>query len=178
MPPWAWYTLFGLAVGLIASFVLDHLVAAWRRRNLPPPSSMVFFAGDRQGERTLLATVEATRRELVLVMHTLPAGDLLNMLNKLCDLGIKVRAMVGQAPRGVVCRFPVALTPQDVTEEWIVVDQQSLISGAISHDTEGLEDRLILRGQPDLALAYTAQFDTWLSECEVVTTSTLTAAAA
>jgi hypothetical protein len=168
MPPWAWYTLFGLAVGLIVSFLLDHVVAAWRRRHLSPPTATVFFSGDRHGERTLLATIEATRREVILVSQTVPTGELLNALNRLHDLGLRVRAMVGHVARGHCCRFRVALTPQDVAEEWIVVDEQCLIRGAISHDTEALEDRLILNGQPDLALAYARQFDLWLTECETV----------
>jgi phosphatidylserine/phosphatidylglycerophosphate/cardiolipin synthase-like enzyme len=168
MPPWAWYSLFGLAVGLIASFVLDHLLGVWRKRYLPPPSTTVFFAGDRHGERSLLATVDAARTELVLVSRTMPTGELLASLNKLSERGVKVRAIVGQAPRGLISRFVVALTPQDVAEEWIVVDRQCLVRGAISHDTEGLEDRLILRGKPDLALAYASQFESWLCECEAI----------
>ena len=172
MPPWAWYTLFGLAVGLLVSFVLDHLLAAWRKRYLPPPTTTVFFAGDRHGERSLLATVEAARTEVVFVSRTLPTGELLTTLNQLCERGVKVRAMVGQAPRGLVSRFVVVLTPQDVAEEWIVVDRQCLVRGAISHDTEGLEDLLILRGKPDLALAYASQFESWLGECEAIAVPT------
>jgi hypothetical protein len=168
MPPWAWYMLFGLAVGLLVSFVLDHVLSAWRKRHLPPPTMTVFFAGDRHGERSLLATVEAARSEVVIVSQTMPTGELLNLLNQLCERGVKVRAMVGQAPRGPTSRFVVALTPQDVAEEWIVVDRQCLVRGAISHDTEGLEDRLILRGKPDLALAYASQFEAWLGECEAI----------
>ena len=168
MPPWAWYTLFGLAVGLIVSFALDHLLSAWRKRYLPPPLMTVFFAGDRHGERTLLATVATARTELVLVSQTMPTGELLTSLNELCDRGVEVRAIVGQAPRGSMSRFVVALTPQDVSGEWIVIDRQCLVRGAISHETEGLEDLLILRGQPDLALAYASQFESWLSECEAI----------
>ncbi len=170
MPPWAWYTVFGLAVGLLVSFVLDYVMTAWRKRYLPPPSTTVFFAGDRHGEHSLLDTVSSARKEVLLVSKVVPSGELLLSLNQLCDRGVQVRAIVGQAPRGLISRFTVALTPQDVAEEWIVVDQQCVVRGAISHDTEGLEDRLILRGKPDLALAYAAQFESWLSDCEAIAT--------
>jgi len=145
----------GVAAGLLVSFCADTAIAAWRRRHKPSTSTAVYFAGSTIAHTIVMAELEHARSSVIASYQNAPSEEFAKLFQGLAERGVTVCLLVANAPR-FGSALPLHLGLHDVAEEFLVIDSLTVITGSLTQVASPAAQMLLLRNQPDLALAFTA----------------------
>jgi phosphatidylserine/phosphatidylglycerophosphate/cardiolipin synthase-like enzyme len=169
-----------LATGFTGALTLVFLLRGLHRRFATPPAVITFFSPKGGCTDAVVRELKAARHEILVQAYSFSSKPIAQALVEAKTRGLKVEVLLDRSNEQEVYSdlklfAEEGLAPLIDAEhaiahnKLIIIDGRTIITGSFNFthqaENENAENLLILKGHPDLAHAYRANFEAHKAHC-------------
>ena len=170
-----------LATGFTGALTLVFLVRALYRKVATPPSVSALFSPKGGCTDAVVRELKAARREVLVQAYSFSSKAISQALVDAKLRGLKVEVLLDRSNEGETYSDLPFLTEQGLTplidaqhaiahNKVMIIDGRTVITGSFNFthqaEVENAENLLVIKGHPELAHAYRANFEAHKGHCQ------------